>query len=254
MLNTEGSPPAVHYRSGEDSGDEGLAVLPRHTKVLVTGNNRTKSVLVGLHGVVTKAVGLGGWHWLVLTNGDEVKLQRNALSVIEAPSGHEEQNDNEENLFSSGTSLDNVPRNAFKPRVQPRKPPVTIAHSASITEEHAMATKHANFNRLFERRDEVDEGSSPISADLPLVDLSKLEIAALKRWKLVQTLPRSSFFMLSADTSCHRSWTRHRSSRRLCTLRSVPGHKTTKCRQGSHNSSSLPISTTSEIKRLVAIG
>ncbi|XP_024361995.1 uncharacterized protein [Physcomitrium patens] len=196
MLNTEGSPPAVHYRSGEDSGDEGLAVLPRHTKVLVTGNNRTKSVLVGLHGVVTKAVGLGGWHWLVLTNGDEVKLQRNALSVIEAPSGHEEQNDNEENLFSSGTSLDNVPRNAFKPRVQPRKPPVTIAHSASITEEHAMATKHANFNRLFERRDEVDEGSSPISADLPLVDLSKLEIAALKRYrrhfKLVEVGPNST--------------------------------------------------------------
>jgi hypothetical protein len=48
-----------------DSGEEGLAVLPRHTKVLVTGNNRTKSVLVGLQGVVKKAVGLGGWHWLV---------------------------------------------------------------------------------------------------------------------------------------------------------------------------------------------
>jgi len=50
--------------SGEEGG-EGLSVLPRHTKVLVTGNNRTKSVLVGLQGVVTKAVGLGGWHWLV---------------------------------------------------------------------------------------------------------------------------------------------------------------------------------------------
>jgi hypothetical protein len=51
-----------------DSGEEGLAVLPRHTKVLVTGNNRTKSVLVGLQGVVKKAVGLGGWHWLVPIN------------------------------------------------------------------------------------------------------------------------------------------------------------------------------------------
>jgi hypothetical protein len=40
-------------------------VLPRNTKVIVTGNNRTKSVLVGLQGVVKKAVGLGGWHWLV---------------------------------------------------------------------------------------------------------------------------------------------------------------------------------------------
>ena len=48
-----------------DSSEEELSVLPRHTKVVVTGNNRTKSVLVGLHGVVKKAVGLGGWHWLV---------------------------------------------------------------------------------------------------------------------------------------------------------------------------------------------
>ncbi|CAL5356700.1 unnamed protein product [Camellia sinensis] len=52
----------------EESGDEELSVLPRHTKVIVTGNNRTKSVLVGLQGVVKKAVGLGGWHWLVSSN------------------------------------------------------------------------------------------------------------------------------------------------------------------------------------------
>lgn len=71
MLDTEEGPPAVHYRSGDDSGDEGLAVLPKYTKVLVTGNNRTKSVLVGLHGVVTKAVGLGGWHWLVRNSCDQ---------------------------------------------------------------------------------------------------------------------------------------------------------------------------------------
>lgn len=50
----------------EESWDEELSVLPRHTKVIVTGNNRTKSVLVGLQGVVKKAVGLGGWHWLVV--------------------------------------------------------------------------------------------------------------------------------------------------------------------------------------------
>ncbi|KAG6472257.1 hypothetical protein ZIOFF_069717 [Zingiber officinale] len=83
--------------SCEESSEEELSVLPRHTKVVVTGNNRTKSVLVGLHGVVKKAVGLGGWHWLVLTNGIEVKLQRNALSVIEAPTGHEDNDDDEFN-------------------------------------------------------------------------------------------------------------------------------------------------------------
>jgi histone deacetylase complex subunit SAP30 len=49
--------------------------------------------------------GLYGIWCQVLTNGDEVKLQRNALSVIEAPSGHEEYDNNEENPFSSGTSL-----------------------------------------------------------------------------------------------------------------------------------------------------
>eukprot|EP01018_Ginkgo_biloba_P005686 Gb_08934 [translate_table: standard] len=30
------------------------------------------------------------WHWLVLTNGVEVKLQWNALSMIEPSSGHED--------------------------------------------------------------------------------------------------------------------------------------------------------------------
>ena len=49
----------------ETNFDEEVSVLPRHTKVIVTGNNRTRSVLVGSHGVVKKAVGLGGWHWLV---------------------------------------------------------------------------------------------------------------------------------------------------------------------------------------------
>jgi hypothetical protein len=47
-----------NYASGCDdiSNEElGLAVLPRHTKVLVTDNNRTKSVLLELHGVVKQA-------------------------------------------------------------------------------------------------------------------------------------------------------------------------------------------------------
>ncbi|KAK2984554.1 hypothetical protein RJ640_018932 [Escallonia rubra] len=89
----------------EESGDEELAVLPRHTKVVVTGNNRTKSVLVGLQGVVKKAVGLGGWHWLVLKNGVEVKLQRNALSVVEPPTGNEEDDDYDFDISSSGSDI-----------------------------------------------------------------------------------------------------------------------------------------------------
>ncbi|KAF5759013.1 putative histone deacetylase complex subunit SAP30/SAP30, SAP30 domain superfamily [Helianthus annuus] len=101
---------------GGTGGDqEELSVLPRHTKVVVTGNNRTKSVLVGLHGVVKKAVGLGGWHWLVLTNGIEVKLQRNALSVIEAPTGNEDDDDDDdfelENGQSNGSDMVNLHHN-----------------------------------------------------------------------------------------------------------------------------------------------
>ncbi|KAL0297613.1 UNVERIFIED_CONTAM: hypothetical protein Sradi_6813400 [Sesamum radiatum] len=93
MLETEYCHSQVLSPFREESGDEELSVLPRHTKVIVTGNNRTKSVLVGLQGVVKKAVGLGGWHWLVLKNGVEVKLQRNALSVLEPPTGNEEDDD-----------------------------------------------------------------------------------------------------------------------------------------------------------------
>lgn len=66
MMGTELCPSRVLSPFREESGDEELSVLPRHTKVVVTGNNRTKSVLLGLQGVVKKAVGLGGWHWLVL--------------------------------------------------------------------------------------------------------------------------------------------------------------------------------------------
>lgn len=112
----------------EESGDEELSVLPRHTKVIVTGNNRTKSVLVGLQGVVKKAVGLGGWHWLVLKNGVEVKLQRNALSVLEPPTGNEEDDfndsynssdiDEKDNEFSSGVEFSKL----SKPRVQYTRP------------------------------------------------------------------------------------------------------------------------------------
>lgn len=42
----------------------------------------------------------------VLTNGIEVKLQRNALSVIEAPTGNEEDDDLEfENMQWNGSDM-----------------------------------------------------------------------------------------------------------------------------------------------------
>jgi len=42
--------------SDEGSDEEELHLLPRHTKVVVTGNNRTKTALVGQRGEVKKAV------------------------------------------------------------------------------------------------------------------------------------------------------------------------------------------------------
>ncbi|BAS81657.1 Os02g0823200 [Oryza sativa Japonica Group] len=106
MMETELCSSRVLSLPRYDSGDEELSVLPRHTKVIVTGNNRTKSVLVGLQGVVKKAVGLGGWHWLVLKNGVEVKLQRNALSVLEPPTGNEDDDDIDgNNSFCSSSDM-----------------------------------------------------------------------------------------------------------------------------------------------------
>ncbi|GFP91897.1 hypothetical protein PHJA_001333800 [Phtheirospermum japonicum] len=132
MLETESFPSRVLSPFREESGDDELSVLPRHTKVIVTGNNRTKSVLVGLQGVVKKAVGLGGWHWLVLKNGVEVKLQRNALSVLEPPTGNEEDVDYDFDDSSSGSDIGEKDHHRFsssfhfskinKPRVRYSRP------------------------------------------------------------------------------------------------------------------------------------
>ncbi|CAA6653563.1 unnamed protein product [Spirodela intermedia] len=143
---------------GEISEEE-LAVLPRHTRVVVTGNNRTKSVLVGLQGVVKKAVGLGGWHWLVLANGIEVKLQRNALSVIETPAVHEEDVDN-----ASYTASDDVQK------------PQRSRQSYRTT---ALADRIPNRTHSC---DSHPKGSFKPTRCASKVDLSKLETTALWRY------------------------------------------------------------------------
>ncbi|KAL6986283.1 hypothetical protein U1Q18_019651 [Sarracenia purpurea var. burkii] len=159
----------------EESGDEELSVLPRHTKVIVTGNNRTKSVLVGLQGVVKKAVGLGGWHWLVLKNGVEVKLQRNALSVLEPPAGNEADEDEfeisstssdigeKDNDFSSGIEFSKV----SKPRVRCTRPWAS-----------AISGKSTN-------RSSCKEVQSSIRTPQPGVNFAKLGTSSLWRyWRI----------------------------------------------------------------------
>eukprot|EP00250_Pteridium_aquilinum_P017275 c23542_g1_i2 orf=670-1407(+) len=161
---------ATSVKSGDE--DEELAVLPRHTKVIVTGNNRTKSVLVGLQGVVKKAVGLGGWHWLVLTNGVEVKLQRNALSVLEAPTGLEEDDNDSEDLLSSKSNLDLGKPFRLRARVQ----------------------KHGGVSRGGNRNSAKMLTSDP--SRLLKVDFSKFEMASLLRYwrhfELVELGPNPS--------------------------------------------------------------
>ncbi|KAF6149679.1 hypothetical protein GIB67_017412 [Kingdonia uniflora] len=164
-----------------ESSEEELSVLPRHTKVVVTGNNRTKSVLVGLQGVVKKAVGLGGWHWLVLTNGIEVKLQRNALSVIEAPTGNEDDNDleceemhwNVSDIASDDTQKSNRPRQRLRKPVGSSQK--TMARALSCDSQSQLSFQ---------------------SAKSATVDFSKLEMRALKRyWRhynLVDVSPNPS--------------------------------------------------------------
>ncbi|CAA7013609.1 unnamed protein product [Microthlaspi erraticum] len=160
---------------GESSSEEELSVLPRHTKVVVTGNNRTKSVLVGLQGVVKKAVGLGGWHWLVLTNGIEVKLQRNALSVLEAPTGNEDDDDldfeNTQRNGSDMTSEDTLKPHRSKPRAQRSRKTISRSISSDSQSKSSGFTPPQNMK----------------------VDLSKLEMPALlKYWRhfnLVDAIP-----------------------------------------------------------------
>ncbi|XP_022768886.1 uncharacterized protein LOC111312675 [Durio zibethinus] len=151
-----------------DSSEEELAVLPRHTKVVVTGNNRTKSVLVGLHGVVKKAVRLGGWHWLVLTNGIEVKLQRNALSVIEAPTGNEEDDDLEfENMEWNGSDM--------------ASDDIRKSHRSRHRTHKSVGSSQKTMSRTLSCESR-SKGSVSTPRGSTKIDLSKLEMAALWRY------------------------------------------------------------------------
>ncbi|KAL2525018.1 hypothetical protein Adt_10072 [Abeliophyllum distichum] len=175
MLEAEVCSSRVLSPFHEESGDEELSVLPRHTKVIVTGNNRTKSVLVGLQGVVKKAVGLGGWHWLVLKNGVEVKLQRNALSVLEPPTGNEEDDDYDFDDSSSGSDICQKENHRFstsfqfgklsKPRVRYSRPWSPNASAKSIN------------------RSSCREVQLKCHAPHPRVNLTKLGTGSLWRYR-----------------------------------------------------------------------
>ncbi|CAM8935939.1 unnamed protein product [Rhodiola kirilowii] len=175
-----------------ESSEEELSVLPRHTKVVVTGNNRTKSVLVGLQGVVKKAVGLGGWHWLVLANGIEVKLQRNALSVIEAPTGNEEDDDIElDNMMWNGSEM--------------TSDDTQKSHRSRHRTHRSSGSSHKTISRTVSYESHSKGSVSPRGS--AKVDLSKLEIDALWRyWRhfnLVKAIPNPSRKQLIEVVQAH---------------------------------------------------
>ncbi|CAL9201693.1 unnamed protein product [Musa hybrid cultivar] len=177
--------------SQEESGDEELSVLPRHTKVIVTGNNRTKSVLVGLKGVVKKAVGLGGWHWLVLKNGEEVKLQRNALSVLEAPTGNEDDEIDCDTSFCSSSDMGEKDMDYTGSEFhKPRKSRIRHTRSWKSNGQSSIRNIHSH-------------GFKPRTR----VRLSKLETATLWRyWKhfnLVSSNPGPTKEQLVHDVQHH---------------------------------------------------
>ncbi|CAN7134036.1 uncharacterized protein LOC103835849 isoform X2 [Brassica rapa] len=167
---------------GVSSSEEELSVLPRHTKVVVTGNNRTKSVLVGLQGVVKKAVGLGGWHWLVLTNGIEVKLQRNALCVLEAPTGNEDDDDLDFDHTHMNSS-DMTSEDTLRP------------HKVKQRGQRSPRSSHKSLSRSLSS-DSQSKSSCFTPPENMKVDLSKLEMPALlKYWRhfnLVDAIPNPS--------------------------------------------------------------
>ncbi|GAA0160882.1 chromatin/chromatin-binding, or -regulatory protein [Lithospermum erythrorhizon] len=181
-VNNGGNGFVGQFNSCGESSEEELSVLPRHTKVVVTGNNRTKSVLVGLQGVVKKAVGLGGWHWLVLTNGIEVKLQRNALSVIEAPTGSEEDDD---------LDFDHLQWNGPDVASHDTKRSQRSRHRIHKSEGLSHKTLSQSLSS-----DSLSKGSFYTHRGSTKVDLSKLEMAALWRYlqhfNLVDAIPNPS--------------------------------------------------------------
>ncbi|CAM0879780.1 unnamed protein product [Alopecurus aequalis] len=175
-----------------ESGDEELMVLPRHTKVIITGNNRTKSILVGLQGVVKQAAGLGGWHWLILKNGVEVKLQRNALTVLEAPTGNEDDDEiDSNNSFCS--SFDMGEKDVNYSSIEYQKPKKPRARRARPWPSCTTSSTRGNFH-----------SSSKLRAR---VNLTKLGAPTLWRYwnhfNLVSTNPSPSEEQLSHGVQQH---------------------------------------------------
>jgi histone deacetylase complex subunit SAP30 len=149
--------------SGASSDDTGLALLPKNTRVVISGNNRTKRALVGQVAVVLRSVGLGGWHVCRLESGEEVKLQRNALSVLEYGPDEPQESSSDEMTEAREPHIEILTR----PRI--RRPPRSLSPVPDI------------FKGSSGMRPSITSGSY----SLPLVNLGKLDDVSLKRYRRV---------------------------------------------------------------------
>lgn len=208
--------------SDDEISEDSTALLPRHTKVLVTGNNRTKSKLIGLKGVVKKAVGLGGWHWLVLSDGSKVRLQRNALSVLEQPTGEESDSDDDPESETAGNSGGGGAggKSSYSSGRGKRKPSRNDLHNGEkdgeandTLHEKRLANSTAPHSTTSLRRQVMLERKMKASREAARnggsslhVNFNKLESAALKRYKKyykLQVTPNATKDQLVTAVGAH---------------------------------------------------
>lgn len=151
--------------------------LPPNTRVTIVGNNRTAARLIGLQAIVKRANGLGGWHWLVLPSGEEIKLQRNALVVEElGPPESQESSDDDE---PAARALEP----AHLLRAEPLDRPRVRCRMRSLSPVPEIFKRSSCSPGGSARGGGSSRGAARAPSPLPEgVDLSRLEAASLRRY------------------------------------------------------------------------
>ncbi|RID58037.1 hypothetical protein BRARA_F01365 [Brassica rapa] len=124
---------------------------------------------------------------VVLTNGIEVKLQRNALSVLEAPTGNEVDDDLDfENTLRNGSDM----IVSFPASEDTLKP-----HKSKLRGQRSSRSFHKTLSRSLSSDSQSKSSAFTLPQNMT-VDLSKLEMPALlKYWQhfnLVDAIPNPS--------------------------------------------------------------
>ena len=169
--STEGDRAAAEASEGAGKGSDEPDELPRRTKVLISGNARTKENFVGSKGVVKKSADLGGWHWLVLATGGQVRVQRDALTVLALPEDANEDDEEDEDEDDE----DNDEKSNMKTRL---RRPMRIPGNGPPSQAAAAAMK-----RLQERRRSARPNCQS--------NFDRLTITTLQKYKKVYSLPPS---------------------------------------------------------------